>query len=102
MLSLREFLANKNKAAFARELGEFMGRSVSRQTLSHWIAEVDDPEYAVPRRKVVEAIEKLTAGEVGPGSWYDGGARQRRPAVVSSQASRKGWATRRRQREAQP
>lgn len=105
MLSLADFLKGSaiSKSAFARRLTERMGERITPQTVHRWTLPKDDPDYSVPGRRRVEAIEQETEGKVAPASWYGAGtkrARRARPQAVSVAAARKAAATRSRQKEA--
>lgn len=107
MLSLAQYLAAQGigKSEFARRLTDRLGRRVPPQSVHRWTLPRTEADYAVPRAKIVEAIAAETDNQVAPASWYEGGeppARKARPTAVSVAASRKGWAARRRQREARP
>lgn len=107
MLSLAQYLEAEGigKSEFARRLTTRLGKRVPPQSVHRWTLARTERDYAVPRAKVVEAIRAETDNKVEPGSWYEGGMppeRKARATAVSVAASRKGWAARRRQREAQP
>ena len=107
MLSLAQYLVAEGigKSEFARRLTDRLGKRVPPQSVHRWTLPRTEPDYAVPRAKVVEAIAAETENQVAPASWYEGGmapARKTRPLAVSVAASRKGWASRRKQREVRP
>lgn len=76
-----------------------LGERVPPQSVHRWTLPKGDRDYSVPNRRRVEAIERLTGGEVTPASWYADGLktpRRARSTAASQQASRRAAATRRR------
>lgn len=107
MLSLADFLRNAAipKSTFARRLTERLGERITPQSVHRWTLPKSHPDYSVPGRRRVEAIDLETGGQVGPASWYGPGekpGRKPRAQTVSIAAARKAAATRARrsQREA--
>ena len=107
MLTLAQYLVAQKvgKSAFARRLGDRLGERVPPQSVHRWTLDKTHPDYSVPGRARVEAINVETEGLVAPASWYAEGVRRprkARSAEVNLAAARKGAVTRRRQREARP
>jgi hypothetical protein len=104
MLSLAQYLeANSiGKSEFARRLSVRLGERVPPQSIHRWTVNAYHPDYCVPQKRKVEAIEAETNGEVGPASWYGAGRKPRkgRSTAVSVAAARKAADSRRRMREA--